>query len=139
MTYNIPSTANLPLVFGSNKGEGSTAIDTVPCEQCPPAALRQEENSPADGAIIEAFACRCNVDTIVRQQRNVVGQHPTMLPVNDLGKELNKTFQFRIHLVDQSCNWGAGGDGKADLIFYLEAKHDNTVGKLPRTEHPCLK
>ena len=27
MIYNIPSTANLPLVFGSNKGEGSTAVD----------------------------------------------------------------------------------------------------------------
>ena len=73
------------------------------------ASLRQEENSPADGAIIEAFACRCNVDTIVRQQGNIVGQHPTMLPVNDLGKELNKTFQFRIHLVDQRVVIGAQG------------------------------
>ena len=50
------------------------------------ASLTQEENSPADGAIIEAFTCRCNVDTIVRQQGNIVGQHPTMLPLNDLGK-----------------------------------------------------
>ena len=24
-------------------------------------------------------------------------------------------------------------------MFYLEAKLDNTVGRLPRTEHPCLK
>ena len=73
------------------------------------ASLRQEEYSPADGAIIEAFTRRCNVDTIVRQQGNIVGQHPTMLSVNALRKEVNETFEFRIHLVDQRVVLGAQG------------------------------